>query len=103
MILTFAWLGGGKARTVVWATDRRLWSFTRWAMIGLPQMTPSAQKLIQEQDTAEGVRGILIQCPICGCLGVSTITSEGGSTHVCTAWLVNSVAKHNTRIIHRLQ
>lgn len=33
-LLTFGWLGGGRARTVVWATDRRLGSFTCWAMIG---------------------------------------------------------------------
>lgn len=30
-LLTFGWVG---ARTVVWATDRRLCSFTCWAMIG---------------------------------------------------------------------
>lgn len=34
VLLTFGWLGGGRARTVVWATDRRLCSFTCWAMIG---------------------------------------------------------------------
>lgn len=54
-VLTFAWLGGGRARTLVWATDRRLCSFTRWAITGLPQMIPKAQTLIQDQNTAEGV------------------------------------------------
>lgn len=105
MILTFAWLGGGRARTVVWATDRRLCSFTGRAMIGLPQMNPNAQTLIQEQDTAEGVKGKLIQCHTCVCpvmLPRYRYDNKRRRIYACLHSLAcKHVAIHNTRIIRR--